>query len=132
MNQNRLSEQIRLYRKSKGLTQAELADLLELSEMTVRRWEVGKTSPRIEEIQKIADVLEIPASNLLDSTNDSEDKSILHTKQQSNKERSLNRGMLVFETQDGKRFEAPPTDIGMKYLERMLTLSMGNAVSAGV
>ena len=131
MNQNRLSEQIRLYRKSKGLTQAELADLLELSEMTVRRWEVGKTSPRMEEIQKIADVLEIPASNLLGNIEESEE-SILHTKQQSNKERSLNRGMLVFETQDGKRFEAPPTDIGMKYLERMLSLSMGNAVPSGV
>ncbi len=125
-----LGERIRKARKGKNMTQAELAHSIGVHEITIRRWELGERNPDTQELQKISDVLGVPLTDLFGSTNDSEDKAILHTRQQSNKERSLNRGMLVFEV-DGKRFEAPPTDIGMKYLERMLTLSMGNAVPSG-
>lgn len=57
MNKSNLSEQIRIERKRKGLTQAELADKIGFSEMTVRRWESGERSPRMEEVEKLADVL---------------------------------------------------------------------------
>ncbi len=107
MNQNRLSEQIRLYRKQKGITQAELATLLGLSEMTVRRWESGRTSPRIEEIQNIAKALQIPASDLLDSQNAS---PVDVSAQDSNKRIFTNTGYSLVYERNGERMELPPTE----------------------
>ena len=127
-----MGERIRKARKKSNMTQAELANTIGVHEITIRRWELGERNPDAPELQKISDVLGVPLTDLFGNVTTGDTESILHTKQQSNKERSLNRGMLVFETQDGKRFEAPPTDIGMKYLERMLSLSMGNAVPSGV
>lgn len=127
-----LGERIRKARKGK-MTQAELAHSLGVHEITIRRWELGERTPDVEDLKKISETLSVPLEEFLGiMTSDNEDKAIVHTRQQSKKEHSLNRGMLVFETQDGKRFEAPPTDIGMKYLERMLSLSMGNVMPAGV
>lgn len=64
MNDANLSERIKANRKSKGLTQARFAENLGVSEMTVRRWESGKRSPRMEEMRKIAAALSIPLSEL--------------------------------------------------------------------
>ena len=126
-----IAEKIRQQRRLMSLSQEELAYRVGVSLKTVQRWEAEERSPRMGEITKLSEALNTPINTLI-GTEEDESESILHTKQQSNNERSLNRGMLVFETQDGKRFEAPPTDIGMKYLERMLSLSMGNAVPSGV
>ena len=120
-----LGERIRKARKGK-MTQAELANLIGVHEITVRRWELGERTPDVKEVQKISQVLEVPIEEFLETS--TLDKSILYTRQQSKKERSLNRGMLVFETDDGKRFEAPPTEAGIKYIERMLALSTSTLV----
>ena len=55
-----LSTRIKAARKEKRLTQPDLADELGVSYMTVRRWETGKASPRIKEIEKLSKVLNIP------------------------------------------------------------------------
>ncbi len=59
-----LGERIRKVRKGK-MTQAELAHLIGVHEITVRRWELGERTPDVKDIQKIADVLSVPASDLL-------------------------------------------------------------------
>ena len=65
MNTGIISERIRKGRKVKGLTQAELAERLGISDMTVRRWEGGKSSPRMEEISMLSKELEIPTEYLM-------------------------------------------------------------------
>ena len=65
MNAAIISERIRQKRKAKGLTQAELADALGMSEMTVRRWEGGKSSPWLEEISMLSRELETSADYLM-------------------------------------------------------------------
>ena len=65
MNLSILSERIRQKRKAKKLTQADLADQLRISEMTIRRWETGKSSPRIEDIQKLAKELDTSVDYLM-------------------------------------------------------------------
>ena len=65
MKERMLSERIRKKRKEKGLNQLDLADILGLSEMTIRRWENGKVSPRIEEIEKTAEVLNTSVEYLM-------------------------------------------------------------------
>ncbi|MCR5346443.1 MAG: helix-turn-helix domain-containing protein [Fretibacterium sp.] len=52
-----VSERIRERRKADGLSQIALAERLGMSYMTVRRWEGGKRTPRMEELQRLADAL---------------------------------------------------------------------------
>ncbi len=60
-----IGTRIRQLRKRANLTQPELAEKIGVHEMTVRRWESGQRSPRIEEIQKLAAVLGVPVTELL-------------------------------------------------------------------
>ena len=65
MNKNNLSERIKIERKRKGLTQAALAEGLNVSEMTVRRWESGERSPRMREVEKISSFFSVPLEDLI-------------------------------------------------------------------
>ena len=56
---SRIGERIRYYRKKKGLTQKELADLCNLSEAAIRNYELGNRTPDYETIMKIAEHLGI-------------------------------------------------------------------------
>lgn len=55
-----LKERIKLARKAASLSQAQLANSLGVSFMTVRRWESGEVSPRINEIQSLSKFLHTP------------------------------------------------------------------------
>ena len=120
-----LSETLKAIRESAGLTQEELAEKIGVQRNTVWRWENNRATMKADMLQSIAKALNVDSEQIMNSD---KDKSIIHTRQQSKRESSLNRGMLVFETPDGKRFEAPATDIGMKYLERMLAVSMDKSL----
>ena len=63
--QNSFGKRLRTLRKSKGLTQQKLADLVCVSFMTVRRWESGERMPRIDEIKQICEVLNVTETDLL-------------------------------------------------------------------
>ena len=52
-----LAEKLKIFRKRANVTQQELADAIKVSIMTVRRWEWGDRTPRLEEIEKIAAAL---------------------------------------------------------------------------
>ena len=123
--------------RGKKYSQEELAELLNVHNNTISKWENGTQEPRAKRLKELAEILGTTSAYLIGETDNPEqqqkdipfkDKSIIHTRQQSKRESSLNRGMLVFETPDGKRFEAPATDIGMKYLERMLAVSMNKSL----
>ena len=52
-------------RKQKSLSQEKLADLLNISVMTVRRWEWGQRVPRMEEIKRLSEIFGITETELL-------------------------------------------------------------------
>jgi transcriptional regulator with XRE-family HTH domain len=52
-------------RKQKGLKQTDLAERIGVSVDSVRRWEQGKREPRVNELEKVADVLETSSMFLL-------------------------------------------------------------------
>lgn len=52
-------------RKSRGLTQNELADKLAYSDNMVSRWERGEITPSIETLQKISEFYSVPLTSLL-------------------------------------------------------------------
>ena len=63
-----LNENIKALRKTNGLTQDELAIRLNVVRQTVSKWEKGLSVPDAEMLQRIAEVFEVSASQLLGST----------------------------------------------------------------
>ena len=60
-----MSDNIRHYRKEKGLSQEEMAVRLHVVRQTVSKWENGKSVPDAEVLIKIADLLDVSVGNLL-------------------------------------------------------------------
>lgn len=63
-----LSENIKAARKSKGLSQQELAVKLNVVRQTVSKWEQGLSVPDSDLLISLSEVLEIPVSTLLGET----------------------------------------------------------------
>ena len=62
---NAFGQRLKHFRKKAGLTQEELGYRLDVSYMTVRRWEADRIFPRVDEIKKIAQALSVPEFDLL-------------------------------------------------------------------
>lgn len=60
-----LSENIKAIRKSKGLSQEELAIKLNIVRQTISKWEKGLSVPDSDMLISISEVFEIPVSTLL-------------------------------------------------------------------
>jgi len=60
-----LQENIKRFRKERGLTQEELAIRVNVVRQTVSKWEKGQSVPDADLLQKIAEVLEVQVSQLL-------------------------------------------------------------------
>ncbi|HIS44880.1 MAG TPA: helix-turn-helix transcriptional regulator [Candidatus Scatomorpha merdigallinarum] len=63
-----LSENIKAVRKSKGLSQQELAVKLNVVRQTISKWEQGLSVPDADMLISISNVLETPVSTLLGET----------------------------------------------------------------
>lgn len=63
-----LNENIKAIRKSKGLSQEELAIKLNVVRQTISKWEQGLSVPDSDMLISIAEVLETPVSTLLGET----------------------------------------------------------------
>ena len=60
-----IGENIKRIRKSKRLTQEKLSEITQISMASIQRYESGKRQPNIQTINKIADALGMPLSELL-------------------------------------------------------------------
>lgn len=65
MDQIRIGKFIAESRKSKGLTQRQLADVLSISDKTVSKWECGKGLPEVSLMLPLCAALEITVNDLL-------------------------------------------------------------------
>lgn len=63
-----LSENIKTLRKSKGLSQEELAVKLNVVRQTISKWEQGRSVPDSELLLALSEALETPVSTLLGET----------------------------------------------------------------
>lgn len=63
-----LNENIKAIRKSKGLSQQELAIKLNVVRQTVSKWEQGLSVPDSDMLISLSEILEIPVSTLLGET----------------------------------------------------------------
>lgn len=62
----KIGNNIKLYRKQKGLTQKQLAEKIGSTDSAITRYESNSREPSIETITKIADALGVPVSKLLE------------------------------------------------------------------
>lgn len=60
-----LNENIRTIRKNKGFTQEDLANRLHVTRQTISKWEKGYSVPDAEMLTGLADILDVPVSELL-------------------------------------------------------------------
>ena len=130
MNTTTLAERIRHARELKGLSREELSEQLGVSEMTIRRWEKYNTSPRMEELQKLAQVLNVPVSEFMNSSPENKDNlpiTIIPSQNKTSHSQETNTGMAVMTLQDGHKFEVPATPEGYAFLEKLFSLSLKNA-----
>ena len=59
------SEKLQLIRKSKGLTQEELAEKLEVSRQAVAKWESGQVYPDINNLIQISNLFNVTVDYLV-------------------------------------------------------------------
>ena len=67
-----LGENIKTYRQKKGYTQEEVANRLHVTRQTISKWEKNYSVPDAEVFVKLADVLEVQTSQLLEVKVDSD------------------------------------------------------------
>ena len=63
-----ISDRIRELRKKQGMNQFELADAIEISVDTVRRWESNKQFPRADELVRLSTALKVSVDDILNGT----------------------------------------------------------------
>ena len=60
-----LSEKLKQFRKSRDLTQEQIADIFHVSPQAVSRWETGISFPDIEMLPSIAEFFKVTVDDLL-------------------------------------------------------------------
>lgn len=60
-----LGQNIKKYRKQKGLTQSELAEIIDLKSITIRKYETNTREPSIDILNKIAAALGVTIGKLV-------------------------------------------------------------------
>lgn len=77
MELKRFGKKIREKRKSKGLTNEQLADLCHINAGYVRQLEAGKKMPSMPLLVSICEILETSPNYLMEFAEDGDDKEIL-------------------------------------------------------
>lgn len=97
-----LNENIKALRKTKGLTQDELAIRLNVVRQTISKWEKGLSVPDAEMLQKIAEVFEVNVSQLLGSSINQNENVDIIAEQLSR----INEQLVVKNNRSRKRWKA--------------------------
>ncbi len=96
-----ISEKLRLLRQSKNLSQEELAEQLGWGVKTYAKIERGETNVKLDKLEKIAEVLNIDLSELIDNT----DKNILNVVENCNHQSNNQHCIILTETQCAHELE---------------------------
>ena len=125
-----IGDKIRQQRRILGMKQEELSKQVGVSLKTVQRWESGERSPRMEEMDKLAEVLNVPSYYFMRVDNDFFGKEhLIPTKENTTQERNTNIAVITLE--NGKKVEAPATPEGYAFLKEVFAMSLaGTAATA--
>lgn len=76
LDMSAFAERLKLLRQSRNMTQARLAQLLEVDPRAYSRWEKGSNIPHLDTLVKIADVLQVTLDELVGRKEPSSDVKI--------------------------------------------------------
>lgn len=65
MNENQLAENLRYYRKKRGLSQEKVSEYMNVSRQAVTKWEANSSKPSSENLIKLAQLFEVEVDALL-------------------------------------------------------------------
>lgn len=101
LDKEKIGKRIAFFRKEKGITQKELANLLYISYQAVSKWELGKSLPTVEMLYEISNLLDVSVDALLNE-NERKNRSIsyLDSGLNSEKLRALKEKILKLNTVD--------------------------------
>lgn len=121
---------IKFGRNSVKMTQAELAEKIGVSLVTITRWENPNSGrcPNTLMLNKIAEALGISAGYLLGIESDPANIEPWQLKDNQSEDKGLK--IATFTSKNGERFEAPATPDGYAYLERMFAMSLAGTAQA--
>lgn len=63
-----LSKQLRSARESRGLSVAEVADRVGVSQASIYFWEGGRVRPRVDNLKALCKVLKLPVREMTEAT----------------------------------------------------------------
>ena len=116
-----LGERLKKLREGK-YSQEDIANMLHVHNNTISKWENGIQEPRANRVKELAKILGTTSAYLLgDTDNPLLEQPLLENNTKTSTNSPSTNGMLVYEA-NGERFEAPPTDLGIAYIERMRAL----------
>lgn len=118
-----IGDRIKALREQSGMSQEELAEIVEMHHNTVARWERGELTPRGTSLSKIAKGLHTTSTYLLGDTDDPSPPVEPVQNDPPAQERSVvekNRGLLTYTFKDGEKLELPDTDKGYALFREIL------------
>ena len=121
-------DKIRQQRKLLDMKQEELSQLTGVSLKTVQRWENGERSPRVEEMNRLAEVLQVSSAYLIGSDDSSVQPEKPLISEPHTHERNMN--MAVITLKDGNQVQAPATPEGYAFLKEVFAMSLAGAATA--
>lgn len=65
MNKKELGQKLYELRKAKGLSQEELAELIDVSRQTICKWEKGEVNIRFEQVKKLSELFSVDISHFI-------------------------------------------------------------------
>ena len=93
-----LSEILKEERINKGLSQANLATILGVSQQAIGSWEVGRTSPDPEMLKKIANYFNVSTDHLLGNESPKTESIKLTKRDQGNLDKLLQQAEVTFDS----------------------------------
>ncbi len=116
-------EKIRQQRRLLDIKQEELSKLAGVSLKTIQRWENGERSPRADEMNRLAEALEVSPVYFLD---ESDNKPAMPDGITERK----NTNMAMITLDGGRKVEAPATPEGFAFLKEVFAMSLAGTATA--
>lgn len=91
-----LGERIKELRKNRGMTQEQLAELVDIEQKHVSRIELGKNAPTIDRLERIAEVLDTPVKEFFDFIHLADRKTKAQSLEKMLKELDEERQILAY------------------------------------
>lgn len=117
---NTFAENLSVMRKRAGLTQEELADKVNVSVDTIRRWKGDKQEPRLSELKLIAKVLGIKINQLAGNDETENTPNIMQEKIIRPKQSKSSKKGIIIIKHGNTNIEFPATPQGYAILKDKL------------